>query len=59
MFFVSDVETETPIAVLPGLPPLPIAEIDLHFLPGEGSLLTTANRCGIYTVRSRLAPLGP
>jgi hypothetical protein len=56
MFFVSDPERETPVAVLPGLPPLPIAEIDLHFLPGEGSLLTTANRCGIYTVRSRLAP---
>ena len=42
--------------MLAGLPPLPIAEIDLHFLPGEASLLTTANRCGIYTVRSRLAP---
>ena len=42
--------------MLPGLPPLPIAEIDLHFLPGEASLLRTANRCGIYTVKSTLAP---
>ena len=56
MFFGPDLQSETPVAVLAGLPPLPIAEIDLHFLPGEASLLTTANRCGIYTVRSRLAP---
>ena len=51
-----DLERKTPVAVLPGLPPLPISEIDLHFLPGEASLLRTANRCGNYTVESTLAP---
>jgi hypothetical protein len=56
LFFEPDLETMRPVAVIPGLPPLPIDEVDLHFFPGEGALLMTTNRCGIYTVATRLAP---
>jgi hypothetical protein len=55
LFFVPDLERGTPVAVIPGLPPLPISEIHLHFFPGEGSL-RTANRCGAYNVKSVLFP---